>query len=180
VILRADERTALRSTSEDDAAPMFALIEANRAHLRRWLAWVDAVREPAHTREFLRGVAERETLGTSLDLAILHDGELAGVAGFRSLDPANRSGEIGYWLPADREGRGIMTACCRALVRHGFDSLGLNRIVIAAAVENARSRGVAERLGFRLEGVHREAEWLYDRFVDHAVYSLLRRDTLAP
>ncbi len=178
VILRADERTLLRSVSELDAAPMFALIDANRAHLRRWLPWVDGVRAATETREFLRGVALREGDGSSLELAIERDGELAGIAGFRTLDPANRAGDLGYWLRADRERRGVVTACCRALVRHGFGALGLNRISLAAAVENARSRRVAERLGFRLEGVLREAEWLYDHFVDHAVYSLLRRDTL--
>lgn len=73
------------------------------------------------------------------------------VAGYRALDPINQSGEIGYWLRADFGGRGITTACCRALVAHGF-----------------------ERLGFHFEGVLRQSEWLYDRFVDREIYSLLR------
>jgi ribosomal-protein-serine acetyltransferase len=175
-MLRADERTILRPLVDADAAPLFALVDANRAHLRRWLAWVDGASDAARIGEFLRGVQARALVGTSLELAIEYDRELAGIAGFRSLDPANRAGEIGYWLREDRGGRGIMTASCRALVRHGFESLGLNRISLAAAVENRRSRRVAERIGFRLDGVLRDAEWLYDHFVDHAVYSLLRRD----
>jgi len=174
--LRVDEHTILRPFRDADAAPLFALVHANRAHLRRWLPWVDRASDVASIREFLRGVQARAAEGTSLELAIEHAGELAGVAGFRSLDTSNRAGELGYWLREDRGGRGVMTACCRALVRHGFESLGLNRISLAAAAENARSRRVAERLGFRLDGVLRDAEWLYDRFVDHAVYSLLRRD----
>lgn len=178
-MLRADERTILRALRDDDAAPMFALVDANRAHLRRWLPWVDGTSDVASIGEFLRGAQARAAAGTSLELAIEHDGELAGISGFRSIDSANRAAEIGYWLREDRGGRGIMTACCKALVRHGFETLGLNRISLAAAVENARSRRVAERLGFRLDGVLRDAEWLYDRFVDHAVYSLLRRDMLA-
>ena len=98
------------------------------------------------------------------------------MSGYRAIDPVNRSGEIGYWLRADRGGRGIMTACCRVLVAHGFERLALNRIVIAAATENTKSRAIPERLGFRFEGVLRQPEWLYDRFVDHAVYSLLRSE----
>ena len=180
MILRADERTRLRSTSEDDAAPLFALVDANRAHLRRWLAWVDGVREAAQIREFIRGVQAREADASSLELAIEHDGELAGVAGFRTIDSVTSAAEIGYWLRADREGRGIVTAGCRALVRHGFGPLDLNRISLAAASGNIRSRRIAERLGFRLDGVLRDADWHRDHFVDHAVYSLLRRDTLAP
>jgi ribosomal-protein-serine acetyltransferase len=178
-MLRADERTILRTLRDDDAAPIFALVDANRAHLRRWLPWVDGASSVAVIDAFLRGVLERAAQGTSLELAIEHEGELAGICGFRTIDAANRAAEIGYWLRADRGGRGIMTACCRALVRHGFETLGLNRVTLAAAVENTRSRRVAERLGFQLEGVHREAEWLYDHFVDHAAYSLLRRDRLA-
>jgi ribosomal-protein-serine acetyltransferase len=60
-----------------------------------------------------------------------------------------------------------------ALLRHGFRTLKLNRIEIRAGVRNRRSRAIPERLGFRHEGTLRQAEWLADRFVDHAVYGLL-------
>ena len=176
MILRADERTVLRSIADSDAEPMFALVDRNRAYLREWLPWLDAVRETAHIRAFIAAVSEREAAGTSLDLAIARDGELAGVCGFRRIDADNRTGELGYWLSEDRQGEGIMTACCRACVRHGFESLGLHRIELSAATTNTASRRVAERLGFRLEGVLREAGWLYDHFVDLALYARLRGD----
>jgi ribosomal-protein-serine acetyltransferase len=176
--LAVDGRTQLRSFVDGDAPGLFALVDANRAYLRAWLPWLDSVRSVDDIRGFLRGVAERARAGTSLELAIVHEGELAGVAGFRALDAANRSGELGYWLRADRQGRGIVTGACRALARHGFESLGLNRVVLIAASGNAKSRQVAERLGFRLEGELREYEWLYDHFVDAALYALLRRDML--
>jgi ribosomal-protein-serine acetyltransferase len=72
-----------------------------------------------------------------------------------------------------------MTSCCRFVVRYGFDTLDLNRIQIAAATENRRSRAIPERLGFKLEGIMRQNENLYGTFVDHAVYSLLRSDLSA-
>ena len=178
--LRADGRTIMRLPIEADAAPIFALIDANRPHLRRWLPWVDGTSDSPAILEFLRGVLERIRAGGALELVIEHDGALAGLCGFRVIDRNNRSADIGYWLREDFGGRGIMTACCRALIRHGFESLELNRISLGAAVENTRSRRVAERLGFQLEGVQRDGEWLYDHFVDIAVYSLLRRDSSAP
>ncbi|HEY7883619.1 MAG TPA: GNAT family protein [Cellvibrionaceae bacterium] len=49
----------------------------------------------------------------------------------------------------------------------------MNRIEIACATENIKSRTIAERLGFSLEGVSREREFLYRKYVDHAIYSLL-------
>jgi len=61
----------------------------------------------------------------------------------------------------------------RALINYSFTELGLNRLVIMAAVENAKSRAIPERLGFTPEGVCRQYEWLYDHFVDSSMYSLV-------
>lgn len=70
-----------------------------------------------------------------------------------------------------------MGASVRRLTEFAFDALNLHRVSIAAAVENQKSRAIPERLGFRFEGVMREAEWLYDCFVDHALYARLRTDS---
>ena len=45
-----------------------------------------------------------------------------------------------------------------------------------SATPNARSAAVPIRLGFTEEGTVREAEWLYDRWVDLRVFGLLRQD----
>ena len=68
-----------------------------------------------------------------------------------------------------------MTLACRYLVDYSFATLILNRVVIMCATHNKRSRAIPERLGFRHEGTACEAEWLYDHFVDHEMYALLRR-----
>jgi hypothetical protein len=60
---------------------------------------------------------------------------------------------VGYWLGEQYQGKGLVTAACRALVEHAFFELGLNRAVILCATENEKSCAVAERLGFRREGV---------------------------
>jgi ribosomal-protein-serine acetyltransferase len=67
-----------------------------------------------------------------------------------------------------------MTNSCKALIEYGFTALNLNRLVISCATENYASRAIPKRLGFDYEGTARDAEWLYDRFVDHEIYSLLR------
>lgn len=54
-----------------------------------------------------------------------------------------------------------------------FQEYGLNRIEIACATGNAKSRVIPERLGFKLEGVLRESEFLNGRHVDQAIYSML-------
>ena len=71
-----------------------------------------------------------------------------------------------------------MTQSCRAVIGHAFTTLGLHRVVIRCAMENQRSRAIPERLGFALEGIERQSQWLYDHFVDLAVYALLQTDEL--
>ena len=95
---------------------------------------------------------------------------------YLNVDSANRWTPMCYWLDAAHQGQGIMTACCRAMVAHGFAEWKLNRITIECATENTRSRAIAERLGFKLEGVVREVQWLHDRFVDAALYGMLHSD----
>ena len=54
--------------------------------------------------------------------------------------------------------------------------MDLNRVQINCNVENERSRAVPERLGFKLEGIHRQVEYLNGRFGDWAVYGMLREE----
>lgn len=171
-----DAETALRPLRETDAAELHALTERDRAYLREWLPWVDAVTSQSDTLAFLEVVVARREAGLGPQFAILRRGAIGGVVGFRTLDHFNGVGEIGYWLAKPLQGQGIMTNCCRFVVRYGFLTLDLQRIEIAAAAGNRRSRAVPERLGFKLEGILRSRENLNGTYVDHAMYSLLRRE----
>ncbi len=97
-------------------------------------------------------------------------GELAGVVGHNRIDWENRISWPGYWLGERFEGEDVMTKSCRALIVHAFAELNLNCVDIRCAVENSKSRAIPERLGFRQEGIIHQAEWLYNKFVDHIAY----------
>ncbi len=174
--LKAARGLELRPLNLRDAGAVFALVEANRERLRRWLPWVDATGSVVDIREFLRRVTAQAKAGTGQSFGLWWRGRLVGVASLAWIDAANRSAAIGYWLGQEAEGHGLMTAAVTALLRHGFRTLQLNRIEIRAGVRNRRSRAIPERLGFRHEGTLRQAERLADRFVDHAVYGLLEGD----
>jgi ribosomal-protein-serine acetyltransferase len=171
-----DERTALRPLGESDAGKLYAAVDENRAHLRRWLPWLDNTRSREDINAFRVRIQAQENDGIGLTRLLERDNTVCGVIGFNHVDLLNKKAELGYWLAKPYEGKGLCYKGCAQLATHGFADLGLNRIAIAAAVGNRRSRSVAERLGFSFEGVLREAEWLYDHYVDHAVYSLLRRE----
>lgn len=166
----------LRPLTELDDVPLYLTIDGNRAHLRRFLPWLDSMRSPSDIEAFRARTSAQEREGSGLVRVIEHSRALSGIVGFNSIDAFNRRAELGYWIDRTVEGRGICRKACTLLIHYAFEDLDLNRISIAAAVENRRSRALAERLGFTLEGVRREAEWLYDHYVDHAMYGLLRRE----
>jgi ribosomal-protein-serine acetyltransferase len=61
-------------------------------------------------------------------------------------------------------------------VEIGFTSYTLNRIEIRCAVDNYKSRAIPENLGFQKEGIIRNAEKVYGRYLDHVVYGLLKEE----
>ncbi|MBK8572144.1 MAG: GNAT family N-acetyltransferase [Holophagaceae bacterium] len=171
--LGAGRGLALRPLNLRDAKALFALVEANRPRLGRWLPWPATNLCVQDSRAYILRVRALARSGLGQSFGLWWQDRLVGIAGFVWIDAAHRSGAIGYWLAEEAEGHGLMTAAVKTLLRHGFRTLKLNRIEIRAGVRNHRSRAIPRRLGFRHEGTLRQAERLGDRFVDHAVYSLL-------
>ena len=109
--------------------------------------------------------------GTQVALAITLDGALVGSVDLRIEAADGRTGEIGYWVAAAARGRGVASTAARLLSDFGFDTLGLRRIELNAAVGNAASRRVAEKAGFELEGIRRAWRTVGGVPADFAVYS---------
>lgn len=173
---KVDDRTELRLLGREHAGEVFRSIDLNRAHLRPWHPWVDLIRGEADVEKAIAAWLQQHASHRGFHAGIWFDGSFCGVINHLSVDWINRSAFLSYWLEAGHQGKGIMTACCRAFLEHAFETWNLNRVAIECATENRRSRAIPERLGFRLEGVTRSSEWLHDHFVDHAIYGLLQSE----
>jgi len=168
----------LRRVSSADCAELYAAIDRNRARLRTWLPWVTDTFSMSDLREFVLQREFDNASRLSLTTNIRCQGKLCGAIGLHEIDERDRNTSIGYWLDEAYEGRGIMTRACRAIMTEGFRQYGLHRIEIRCAAGNARSMAIPRRLGFMEEGLLREAEWLYDHWVDLRVFSMLEQDWL--
>lgn len=165
----------LRPLKTADAPELHALIEANRDYLARWVPWAAAQQLP-DTEKFIAETQEQLARNDGFQVCLAPEGLIIGMVGFHAVSWGNRSTSIGYWLAENHQGRGIMTTAVRALVAHAFDEWNLHRIEIHCAPANHRSRAIPERLGFREEGVLREAERIGRRYLDGVVYGLLDRE----
>ena len=158
-----------------DAETIAALVDANRAHIARWMPWA----ETGSRTDTMRYCEQAEVArgeGREYSFTIRLDGRICGAAGLNRIDRDNRSANLGYWIGAKDQGRGAVTAAVREVLRFAFDEALLNRIVIRAATENTRSRAIPERLGFRHEGRLVEAERFGGGFRDLETYALLERE----
>lgn len=163
----------LRVLRPYEAGAVFSLVQRNREHLREWLPWVEATRGPIDSRRFLEMSYAGFLRGGGFSFGIRLHGSLVGVVGFHGFDHMNRVTSLGYWLASDQCGKGIMRQSVAACIDYAFREQDMNRLYIRTATGNDRSKSIPKALGFTCEGVQREAEWLYDHFVDLEVYSLL-------
>ena len=131
--------------------------------------WIPAIPRP-YTEEHARAFV---TAGHSThEFAVTHNGVLVGSIGMRTNDFG--TGHIGYWCAPDARGRGLTPRALRLICRFGFEELELGRLELVTDPDNRPSQRVAEKVGFRREGVLRSHVLHPDgRRRDSVMFSLL-------
>jgi ribosomal-protein-serine acetyltransferase len=159
------------------AEDLHTLVQNSFDHIREWSNWLkDRDRTVEQTGEWIVKNRERYGSGDGYEIGIWYGDKMAGQIGYNYFENTERRTEIGYWLGKDFQGKGLVTRACRALIDNAFTDLSINRIEIRCVPQNLKSCRIAEKLGFKLEGIAREAEWLHDQFQDLAVYAMLARE----
>lgn len=148
------ERLVIRAPELGDALDVWNAIQRSLPALRQWMPWAKEMPELQTTEENLReAIAKfitREDL--RLHLFLKETGEFVGSSGLHRIDWSIPKFEIGYWIDTKFEGQGYMTEAVERITQFAFDELGARRVEIRCDEENVKSRKVAERLSFRLEG----------------------------
>lgn len=164
----------LRPLRREDAEGLHATIEANREHIGRWLPFADQPfeRTAAHVERSVRAAAA----GRGLSRVIVDGGAIVGAISFVDVSSEHGSTQIGYWVAAGAEGRGLVTRAVAAFLDDAFGPWGLRRVEIRAAAGNERSRAIPERLGFREEARLRAGHTVGGGTHDEIVYGLLAED----
>jgi RimJ/RimL family protein N-acetyltransferase len=139
----------LRGPDPVDAEAVVEAVNANRDHLRRFLPWAE---EPAKVdATAVRFAAAREAFDLGADATyLLFDAVTDEVVGTIGLHRRRGPGriEIGYWLVADAEGRGLITSCVRELLPICFADATIDIAQIRCHRDNVRSAAIPKRLGF--------------------------------
>ncbi len=174
------ERMQLRPPRHGDFRAWVALREASREFLQPW--------EPRWSADHLsrrnftnrvywagRSIAQ----GSALPLFLIRRADEA-LLGALTIDNIRRgpaqAGTAGYWVGAPFARQGYMREALEAVVHHCFEVLDLSRLEAGCLPENAASRGVLEKVGFKYEGVAQSYLQINGRWRNHVLYANLRSD----
>jgi len=172
--LVVDDEITLVLAEERHAEAMTELIVRNQQRLARWEPWAEQPATLESTRTYIRSALDDFVRGRQISTIIAVGGRFVGRCGMR-INSYARSGDVGYWIDAEYEGRGVTSRCARALITAAFDELGLSKVDLRTSVENVRSRALAERLGFSYEGVLPRGLQFSNRADDVALYGVTVR-----
>jgi ribosomal-protein-alanine N-acetyltransferase len=174
------ERMTLRLPTHGDWTQWAALRDESAAFLTPWEpVWAgDHLTRRAFTNR-VYWAARAEAQGTALPLLLIRREDQA-LLGAITLDNIRRgpaqSGTLGYWIGERFSRRGFMREAIQSVVHHAYTTLDLSRIEAACLPENAASRGVLEKCGFKYEGVAQSYLQISGRWRNHVLYAALRLD----
>jgi len=174
------ERMVMRLPQHGDYRNWVALREGSAEFLQPWEpSWAaDHLSRRAFTnRVYWAQRSQGQGNALALFLTRKGDGTLMGAI---TLDNIRRgpaqSGTLGYWMGQSHARQGYMREAIEALAHHSFRRLDLSRLEAACLEENAASRALLERCGFKYEGVAQAYLQIAGRWRNHVLYSMLRSD----
>jgi ribosomal-protein-alanine N-acetyltransferase len=165
--------TTARLVALDDVPALTELLRVNREFLAPW----EPTRDDDYftvdgQRAVIETALERHEQGVAVPQVILDDwGRVVGrITLYQIVRGPFQSCNLGYWVGATNNGRGLATAAVRGIIRLAFDELRLHRIQAGTLLHNIRSQRVLERNGFVRFGVAPAYLNIAGRRQDHAMY----------
>lgn len=149
---------SIRLIEKKDAESFFAVIDRNYDRICTYLP--QTADRNQHLQGTLEYIEERMKLAkerTFFAYVIVHEsaGQILGAIFLKEFNWVIPKCELGYFVDKDYEGRGVMSLAMKQIIRHCFEEMKLNKLLIRVADENISSIRLAEKTGFIREGTIR-------------------------
>ena len=162
----------IRPVAMADAAPLAQAYARNRSYLQPW--------EPVRPDSFFTADGQQPLLaaaiaeaasGRSFHWLMVEDGDIAGRISLNDVvRGAFRNAHVGYWVAADRQGKGLATAALNMVVELARDTLGLHRLQAGTLTSNLGSQAVLSRNGFTPIGLAEKYLRINGEWQDHLLF----------
>ncbi|GGA78035.1 GNAT family N-acetyltransferase [Ornithinibacillus halotolerans] len=172
------ERLVIRMPMPGDGEVVYESKQVSKKELLPWMAW--AHRDGTLEEEEINIREAHINFLTRQDLRLLvfdkETGVLVANSGLHRIDWKSRKFEIGYWVDSRHSGKGYITEAVQGITNFAFHELQANRVEIRCDANNLKSRAVAERVGYDLEGILRKDSYdVYGKELrDTCLYALVK------
>jgi ribosomal-protein-alanine N-acetyltransferase len=167
------ERLILRPFTLDDAPELQRLI--NDRDIAATTLSIPHPYEDDMAEEWIGRHQERFDKGEGVSFAISHRKEGFFIGGISlGINKEHENAEMGYWVGKPYWNNGYCTEAARAVVRYGFEVLGLNRIQARHMTRNPASGRVMQKTSMKHEGCLRKHIKKWGKFEDIESYGILR------
>ncbi|WP_116076569.1 GNAT family N-acetyltransferase [Asanoa ferruginea] len=148
---------------------------ASDTDVTRFMDWGpnSAADTAAFLADVLREAAAVPRLAYTLAIVVRASGELVGAVHLAVTSGAHRRGEMGYVLAAAEWGKGYATEAAAAILRFGFDEVGLHKVVATCDPDNVASARVLRKIGMRREGHLRDHLLIRGQWRDRLTFAAL-------
>lgn len=178
------ERVYLRTPEPGDFEAWAMLRAVSRAHLQPWEpTWAeDALSRDGYRRRLTWFERLRRQERGEAYFIFLHGSDtlLGGITLSNIRRGASQCGELGYWIGQPHAGRGHMSEALGVMLAHCHGTARLHRVEAAILPDNAPSRRLLVRGGFRREGLLREYLKINGVWRDHEIFGRLAGDPPGP
>ena len=168
----------IRPITLEDAADFFQLVENNRPRISTYFPGIVSVTKTLEeTKSQIAERIEGAEKGKYMIYLIVDKpaGKIVGVVQLKDIDFNARKREFGFFVDQDFERKGIATQSILSASDYCFNTLNLNKVFMRIAEENTASRRVAEKCGFKVEGVLRNDFMTSEgKLIDIFYYGLLK------
>ncbi|MDX1378151.1 MAG: GNAT family protein [Anaerolineales bacterium] len=173
-----EKNVLLRPFQIEDSAQLYEATRESLADLKPWMNWAHDGYSKAEAESFIRVTRARWEEQTLCAFAIVDadNGDILGGCSLSSKHPVYHYCNVGYWVRTSRHGGGIAGRAAKLAVRYGFEHARIIRAEIVMAVENERSRRVAEKIDAHYEGILRNRMVVGKAIYDAHMFSLLPSD----
>ncbi len=168
------DRLTLREVCDEDFDAVYAY--ASDPEVVTFMTWGPST--PEETRGFL---ARAQALAAAVprvgyELAVVRrsDGRLLGGVGLNRDQAGSSRAMLGYCYHRDAWGYGYATEAARAVLRFGFEELGLHRVWAGCDPENLGSVRVLTKLGMTQEARLRQDSLVQGEWRDALIFGILR------
>ena len=178
-----DAAVRLRPPRYADYKAWRDLRDSSRAFLEPWEpSWETDMLTRAGYRKRVRLMAQDWRDDRGYAFHIFEQSSQALVGGINLTGVRRRAAQyasLGYWMGEGMAGRGLMSAALRVLLPAAFQKFGLHRVEAACIPENAPSRALLAKFGFRTIGLSRNYLRIDGRWRDHILHDVEFGDLMA-